>query len=82
MEIERKFVIETEIDLSSLQYEDIVQGYISLDPEIRARSKGGKYYRTSKSKGDMVREESEKEISKNDIKESVTNLIIKITYYC
>ena len=63
VEIERKFVIEKEIDLSSLEYDDIVQGYVMLNPEVRVRSKGGKYYRTSKSKGDMVREEREKEIS-------------------
>ena len=63
MEIERKFLIEGEIDLKGLEYKDIVQGYISLEPEIRVRAIGGKYYRTSKSQGDMVREEREKEIS-------------------
>ena len=63
MEIERKFIIEGDIDLSSLEYDDIVQGYIMLEPEVRARSKGGKYYKTVKSKGDMVREERETEIS-------------------
>ncbi len=63
MEIERKFLIDTKIDLSGLEYDDIVQGYISLDPEVRVRSKGGKYYKTEKSQGNMVREEREKEIS-------------------
>ena len=63
MEIERKFLIEKDIDLSGLEYRDIVQGYICLDPEIRVRAMDGKYYRTDKSQGDMVREEREREIS-------------------
>ena len=63
MEIERKFLIEKKIDLDSLEFDDIVQGYITLDPEVRVRSKGGKYYYTSKSEGDMARDEREKEIS-------------------
>ena len=63
MEIERKFLLNGKIDLEELEYEDIVQGYVSLEPEVRVRSKGGKYYRTSKGDGDMIREEREKEIS-------------------
>ena len=63
MEIERKFLIEKDIDLSGLEFRDIVQGYICLDPEIRVRAMDGKYYRTDKSQGDMVREEREREIS-------------------
>ena len=63
MEIERKFLIEKDIDLSGLEYRDIIQGYICLDPEIRVRAMDGKYYRTDKSQGDMVREEREREIS-------------------
>ena len=63
MEIERKFLIEKDIDLSGLEYRDIVQGYICLDPEIRVRAMDGKYYRTDKSQGDMIREEREREIS-------------------
>ena len=63
MEIERKFLITEKIDVSSLEYDDIVQGYISLEPEVRARKKGEKYYLTSKSQGNLVRDEREKEIS-------------------
>ena len=63
MEIERKFLLSKDVDVSGLEYNDIVQGYVSLEPEIRARSMGGKYYRTSKSQGDMVRDERETEIS-------------------
>ena len=63
MEIERKFLITKKIDLSNLKYDDITQGYITVDPEVRVRKKGEKYYLTSKSEGNLVREEREKEIS-------------------
>ena len=73
MEIERKFLINGEMDLSALEYDDIVQGYVSLEPEIRVRAKGGKYYRTSKSCGDMVREEREGEISEAEFRYLMEN---------
>ena len=63
MEIERKFLIKEKIDLSNLKYDDITQGYITVDPEVRVRKKGEKYYLTSKSEGNLVRDEKEKEIS-------------------
>ncbi|MBQ8392745.1 MAG: CYTH domain-containing protein [Clostridia bacterium] len=62
MEIERKFLIEIKIDIADLEYDDIIQGYVCLEPEIRVRKKGGRYYRTDKSDGEMVREEAETEI--------------------
>ena len=65
MEIERKFLITEKIDLSNLKYDDITQGYITVDPEVRVRKKGEKYYLTSKSQGNLVRDEKEKEISAN-----------------
>ena len=66
MEIERKFIFDGGIDIEDLPCEKICQGYISLDPEVRLRKKGERFYRTEKSKGDMVREEREKEISKEE----------------
>jgi CYTH domain-containing protein len=63
MEIERKFLIKEKIDLSNLKYDDITQGYITVDPEVRVRKKGEKYYLTSKSEGNLARDEKEKEIS-------------------
>jgi CYTH domain-containing protein len=66
MEIERKFLITEKIDLSNLKYDDITQGYITVDPEVRVRKKGEKYYLTSKSQGNLVREEREKEISADE----------------
>lgn len=66
MEIERKFLITEKIDMSSLEYDDIIQGYITVDPEVRVRKKGEKYYLTSKSQGNLVREEREKEISADE----------------
>ncbi len=85
VEIERKFIFDGGIDINYLPCEKICQGYISLDPEIRLRKKGERFYRTEKSKGDMVREEREKEISKEEYDLQIPGakgiLIEKIRYY-
>lgn len=55
-------------DLSKYQSNLIMQGYIRVDEigEDRVRKKGDKYYRTVKSEGNQLREESEYEISKEE----------------
>lgn len=62
MEIERKFLIKEIPDLTNTVYTEIIQGYLSFDPEIRIRKDSDKYYITQKSNGDIAREEIEKEI--------------------
>ncbi len=85
MEIERKFIFEGELDISELPFEEICQGYVSLDPEVRLRKKGERFYRTEKSKGDMVRQEKEVEISAEEYSLEIQNakgiLIEKNRYY-
>ena len=64
MEIERKFLCG-DVDLSSCKHYEIEQFYISYEPEIRLRKKIGEkveHYLTTKSKGNLVREEYETKI--------------------
>ena len=66
-EIERKFLVASLPDLSSLSGEEILQGYISTVAdcaEVRVRQKGSKYFQTIKSEGGLKRREIEVEISK------------------
>ena len=85
MEIERKFLVKEIPPLDGISSSEIMQGYISISPEIRVRKKDGKYYRTEKGEGFISREENEWEISKEEaekmLKEVKTNLIEKTRYY-
>jgi len=63
-EIERKFLLEKMPDLSAYEQEDIIQGYLSYEPEIRIRKKGVKYFLTEKGEGDIERTEKETQIDK------------------
>jgi len=85
VEIERKFIFDGGIDINNLPCERICQGYISLEPEVRLRKRGRRFYRTEKSKGDMVREEREREISKEEYELQISDakgiLIEKDRYY-
>lgn len=61
-EIERKYLI-TEEDFSEYPHTDIVQGYLSISPEIRIRNANNQCFITYKSDGDLVRDEEERPIS-------------------
>lgn len=74
MEIERKFLVNYMPNLNSYKYSYIKQGYISIQPVLRVRQKDEKYMFTFKGKGDIKREEIEKEITK----EEFDNLWLKI----
>ena len=63
MEIERKFLVKDLPNLDNYPHKDIVQGYISFNPEIRIRKANDKYYLTTKSDGTITREEKETEIN-------------------
>jgi len=63
MEIERKFKIKYLPDLSNCKKSEMIQGYLSYNPEIRIRQKGNKYFITKKSDGTLEREELETEIN-------------------
>lgn len=87
MEIERKFLLENlPLNIDKFKSSKIEQAYISYEPEIRIRKKNNKYYLTKKSKGNLVREEIEKEINEdfyNLLKENYieNNVIQKTRYY-
>ncbi len=63
MEIERKFLVQNLPNLNNYPHKDIVQGYISFNPEIRIRKANDKCYLTVKSEGTISREENEIEIN-------------------
>ena len=85
MEIERKFLVGKMPCLDGLELDVIEQAYISINPEIRVRKKGKKYYRTEKGEGAMVRAESEWEISEQEyldgVGKSEGRIIQKTRYY-
>ena len=74
-EIERRFLLDTgflkfvNIDFKKLKSYEIIQGYLNIDPAIRVRKKGDKYYfclksdTNSKEKTVLERAEYEIEIS-------------------
>lgn len=72
MEIERKFLLSNLPYIQPVKHIEILQGYISISPEVRIRSyevlegedRGHKDYKlTIKSDGDLVRQEVETYIS-------------------
>jgi len=69
MEIERKFLVEQiPPNLDSYPSNKISQGYlVSKNPNIeeRVRKKGNKFFFTRKTKGFLIREEEEEEISED-----------------
>lgn len=85
MEIERKFLVKELPDLSGVKSSEIMQGYISILPEVRVRKLDNKYYRTEKGEGMVAREEREWEITTEEaekmLSEVKTNLIEKTRYY-
>lgn len=84
MEIERKFLVKEMPCLDGCEKSEIVQGYISFTPETRIRKRDNKYYLTIKGEGDVVREETEKEVSEKEGKElfsQVESKLIEKTRY-
>lgn len=88
MEIERKYLIkDIPFEPDSYNKKEIIQCY--LNPvqkgiERRVRKKGEKFYYTEKSFGDLIREEKEHEISKEEfenlLSEKINNPIYKTRY--
>ena len=85
MEIERKFLVDKIPTLHGLDFHEITQAYISVNPEVRVRKKGDKYYRTEKGEGAMVREENEWKITKEEYEAGVKacdgRMLEKTRYY-
>ena len=61
-----------------------MQGYVSINPEIRIRKQDDTYYLTQKSDGTLIRKEHETEITKEKfefyLSQLQTNLIYKTRY--
>lgn len=83
-EIERKFLVKELPDLQGSTSSNLLQGYISINPEIRIRRDGKTFFLTKKGDGLLVRDEQEVEITKEtfDILSSVIlgNIISKRRY--
>jgi CYTH domain-containing protein len=68
-EIERKFLVRPgslPFDLATCPAETVVQGYLAQDPdgnEVRVRRKGSRCFLTVKSRGGLVRQEVELELT-------------------
>lgn len=65
LEIERKFLLDSKYNLDSYDCSVINQSYIGFKPVSRVRKVDDKYYYNQKGEGTLVREESEKEITKD-----------------
>lgn len=76
MEIERKFLVnQLPENLEKYPHTHIKQWYITSKPAVRLRDRDGKYTFTAKSKGHMVRQEFEMELSKEEFE----NLFAKVS---
>lgn len=86
MEIERKFLFNGSLeDKAIYNIEEIEQGYIKYNPEVRIRNVSNReYYLTYKSKGKCVRKEVEVRITKEQYQillSTVRGRIIKKTRF-
>ena len=84
MEIERKFLTNELPDLSRYERKHITQGYLNVNPVVRVREDGDKYYLTYKGKGLLEREEANLPLTKEAFEHLITKSdgkIIKKTRY-
>ena len=84
MEIERKFLVNELPTLSEYQEKTVKQGYISTDPVIRIRKMDDLYTLTVKSKGHLVRQEFELDLTPeqfDDLWKKVDNVHVAKTRY-
>jgi len=63
VERERKFLVKKLPDVSKVKKKEIIQKYLSSEPELRIRKIGGDYVLTKKGPGTHTRREEEMEIS-------------------
>jgi len=86
MEIEKKFLTEKiPFDIKKFPKKELRQCYISTSPTIRLRKEENTYFLTVKSKGKIVREEFELEITEEEYNrlklKSETPEVIKTRYF-
>ena len=83
-EIERKFLVEPKKLPALSRPQNIIQGYLSIEPEIRIRVAGRKAFLTIKTAGELNRKEFEYKIPRSDAKKllELTNFKIeKVRYF-
>lgn len=84
MEIERKFLVNSLPILENYQGKLVKQGYISTDPVIRIRKMEDLYTLTVKSKGHLIREEFELDLTPeqfDDLWKKVDDAYVSKTRY-
>lgn len=84
MEIERKFLVNSLPTLSEYKGKSVKQGYISTDPVIRVRKMDDLYTLTVKSKGHLVRQEFELDLTPEQFEhlwKKVDNVYVSKTRY-
>ena len=85
MEIERKFLIDRLPEkLEVYPHKELEQGYLCTDPVVRVRKEGEEYVLTYKSKGLMMREESNLPLNKTayeHLLEKADGIVISKTRY-
>lgn len=84
MEIERKFLVNSLPNLDNHKGKLVKQGYISTDPVIRIRKMDDLYTLSVKSKGHLVREEFELDLTPEqfeDLWEKVNDTYVSKTRY-
>ena len=73
LEIERKFLVDAPPESDKVvSRTDVVQGYLAVaedGAEVRLRRKGNRYFQTVKGSGDLVRVESEIEMTPEQFRE-------------
>lgn len=66
MEIERKFLLDNlPINIDKFKSSELLQTYLSFEPELRVRKIDGRYILTKKIGNGMIRNEKEFEINSN-----------------
>lgn len=84
MEIEKKFLIKELPNLSLYEKKHLTQGYLCVNPVVRVREEGDKYFLTYKGKGLMAREEANLPLTKESfehlIKKADGKIIMKTRY--
>ncbi|OGY20943.1 MAG: hypothetical protein A2126_02760 [Candidatus Woykebacteria bacterium GWB1_45_5] len=83
-EIERKFLIDAKKLPKLSRPRKVIQGYLSQNPEVRARITDKKAHLTIKTLGELTRDEFEYEIPLKDAKKllELTNLTVeKLRYF-
>jgi len=85
MEIERKFLLrELPFDPGGFESSEIEQSYVSVDPVIRLRRRGGDYILTVKGAGRIEREEFELSLTRKQyerLRQKAEGRVIEKTRY-